>query len=101
MFYHRLALAMGRTKEELLLTMSAKELTDWMAFSTIEPFGDERADLRTASIVQAVYSPHLKKGKSLTLGNCMLKFGPRKPMDYKTIKANIGSALRGRRNGNG
>lgn len=78
-------MAMGRTVEELLLTMSAKELTEWMAFSTLEPFGDERADLRTASIVLAVSSPHLKKGKTLTLKDCMLKFEPKKKQSPEDI----------------
>ncbi len=79
-------MAMGRTVEELLLTMSAKELTDWMAFSTIEPFGDERSDLRAATIVHAVISPHLKKGKKLTLKDCTMNFEPKKKQTESEIQ---------------
>jgi hypothetical protein len=37
---------------ELEQTMSGRELTEWMAYDSLEPFGDQRADLR-AGIVAA------------------------------------------------
>ena len=39
---------MGRTVEELLHSVSSAELAEWMAFYTVCPFGDERADFRQA-----------------------------------------------------
>ncbi len=98
-------MAMGRTVEELLLTMSAKELTEWMAFSTIEPFGEERADFRAGSIVHAVVSPHLKKGKKLTLKDCMLNFEPKKKQTASEIEQLLKSFVKAKggkiKDGNG
>ena len=41
------------TVAELLERLDARELADWMAYSQIEPFGEERADFR-AGIIAAV-----------------------------------------------
>jgi len=45
MFYHTLALRLGRTVQELLATISSAELTMWRAFDTLQPIGDWRHDL--------------------------------------------------------
>lgn len=46
---------LGRTVAELMRTMSAHELNEWLAFDRISPIGDERADLlmgiQTATMV--------------------------------------------------
>ncbi|MGM0409187.1 MAG: phage tail assembly protein T [Bacillota bacterium] len=34
--------------------MSSKELTEWMAFYTLNPFGEEREDLRTGIIASTI-----------------------------------------------
>jgi len=34
--------------------MSSKEFSQWMAFSSVEPIGDERADLRAALITSVL-----------------------------------------------
>ena len=39
---------MGRTVEELLASISSAELAEWMAYYTVCPFGEERADFRQA-----------------------------------------------------
>ena len=36
------------TVRELLGRISSRELSEWMAFYRLEPFGDQRADLRQA-----------------------------------------------------
>lgn len=36
--------------------MSAPELTDWIAYSRIDPFGNERADLHAAMILAMLYN---------------------------------------------
>lgn len=48
----RLALAMGRTVGELLDTCSYPELLKWGKYYQREPFGEWRADVRSAQIVQ-------------------------------------------------
>lgn len=42
------------TVAELLDRMSSAEFSEWMAYYTIEPFGEERADLRQALTTSAV-----------------------------------------------
>lgn len=36
--------------------MSSREFSEWMAFYTIEPWGEERADLRQALTTSAVHN---------------------------------------------
>ena len=47
-------MALGKTRSELLREMSSAELSEWMAYYSIDPFGDERADLRQAFTSAAV-----------------------------------------------
>jgi hypothetical protein len=42
-FYHRLALALGRSVKELLATVDSRELVDWAAYYIHEPWGQEWA----------------------------------------------------------
>jgi len=42
------------TVAELLNRISSHELTEWMAFYSIEPFGDQRDDLRTGIITSTI-----------------------------------------------
>lgn len=44
------------TVSELGDRMSSRELSEWRAFYQIEPFGDERADLRQAMTTSAVHN---------------------------------------------
>lgn len=41
---------------ELLDRMSSREFSEWMAYYEIEPFGEERADLRQAMTTSAVHN---------------------------------------------
>lgn len=43
---HRLALALGRTIEELGASMSSRELSRWQAYDRISPIGEIQADAR-------------------------------------------------------
>ncbi|MBD3405116.1 MAG: hypothetical protein GF411_03150 [Candidatus Lokiarchaeota archaeon] len=38
-FTFRLALALGMTREQLMSTISSRELAEWFAFFEVEPFG--------------------------------------------------------------
>lgn len=44
------------TVAELLDRMSSREFSEWMAYSQIEPFGEERADLRQAMTTSAIHN---------------------------------------------
>ena len=49
-----MALALGKTVEQLGREMSSHELSQWMALYQIEPFGDERADLRAGIVASTI-----------------------------------------------
>ena len=51
------------TVGELLHTMSSKELVEWQAYYSIEPFGEERADLRAGIIASTIANVNRPKGK--------------------------------------
>ena len=75
------------TVKQLLANISSIEISEWMAYARIEPFGEKRADLRAASIAQAVLMPHIKKGKKKpSLADCCLTFGRPKQMSMKDIE---------------
>lgn len=69
---------MGCTVRELLGRVSSEELTDWMAYYRLEPFGEERADLR-AGIIAAVMANAMsgKSSRKFTADEFMPKFGPK------------------------
>jgi hypothetical protein len=46
--------------EEMLATMSMSEYVHWVAIYETEPFPEERADLRAASIIQALILGRVK-----------------------------------------
>ena len=50
--------------EELLEGMSDAEFFYWMAFSALEPFGDDRADWHSAMSLAQQANMNRKKGKS-------------------------------------
>lgn len=60
----RLALALGRTVAELEQTMSGQELTEWIAYDSLEPFGDQRADLRAGIVAATMANCHRSRGDS-------------------------------------
>lgn len=62
------------TLEEIGERMSARELAEWQAYYHIEPFGEERGDLRAAMLGQTVAV--LAGNKDAKLGDFLLKFDP-------------------------
>jgi hypothetical protein len=44
------------TVAELLDRMSSREFSEWMAYYELEPWGEERADLRQAMTTSAVHN---------------------------------------------
>lgn len=49
---------MGRTVRELLDGMTSRELSEWMAYYSIEPFGERREDMRAAQICAILANIH-------------------------------------------
>ena len=50
----RLALALGKTISELQQTLTHSEFIDWCAFYQLEPWGENRADLRAGIIASTM-----------------------------------------------
>ena len=64
--------------------MSSCEFTEWMAFSQLEPWGEERADLRSALICKVLADINTPKDKQrMKLEDFVLKFD-RKPQAQTT-----------------
>ena len=45
---------MGKTVKQLLAEMDSAELTEWMAYDQVEPFGEWRADLRAGIVASTI-----------------------------------------------
>lgn len=43
-------MALGKTKAQLLSQISSYELSEWMVYEQVEPFGDRRGDFQAALI---------------------------------------------------
>lgn len=60
-FIFRLALALGWVNPDLMLAhMSGMHLGEWQTYYQLEPWGEERADLRSAIVARTSLLPHLK-----------------------------------------
>lgn len=48
----------------MLSRIDSREFSEWQAYYSIDPFGDQRADLRNAILCSTVLAPHVEKGKT-------------------------------------
>jgi uncharacterized protein DUF4035 len=56
--------------------MTTRQFCEWRAYYDLEPFGEERADYRSAQVVATLLNVHRKRGSPLVkLAECLLKFG--------------------------
>ncbi len=44
--------------------IDSREISEWQAYYSIDPFGDQRADIRMAILASAVVAPHIERGKT-------------------------------------
>lgn len=65
-FAFRLALALGCTVRELLQRIDSEELTLWHAYYNLEPWGEERADIRAAIVASTTANCFSTKRHKLT-----------------------------------
>lgn len=56
--------------------MSSREFVEWMAFYTLEPFGEERDDLRAAVVAKTIVDVNTAKGRRAKLEDFMPHFDP-------------------------
>jgi len=59
-----------------------------MEWYSIEPFGEERMDLRFALMTAHLLGPHMKKGHNPKVEDYLLKFRPKR-MSLEEIRAVI------------
>ena len=70
--------------------MSSMEFAEWIAYSQVEPWGEERADLRAALICKILADINTPKGKQpMKLTDFLLKFDREKPT--QTVDEMIGT----------
>lgn len=63
---------------QLLNEISSEELTEWMAYAELEPFGEERADLRSATVAAVIANANRdrkKRSRPYRVTDFMPKFG--------------------------
>ena len=78
--------------------MSSRELSEWIAFAGIEPFGDQRADLRSAIVAATVANCHRATGKAFAPSDFM-PYEERGPQDVRGSIDAIRAMIEGKRNG--
>lgn len=87
-WWHRLAIALGRSVRETKASMPASEVMSWVAFGQMEPIGDARADLRTGIIAATIANCNApRKGKPYAPSDFIPTFEPRKPQTWQEQKA--------------
>lgn len=89
----KLCLRLGCTLRELQGRMSLSEFRQWIAFNRISPIGDERWDVMHAITAQAAISPHLKRGKSMTVNDLIPNWSQEQKRE--SVQASIVQRLMG------
>lgn len=81
------------TVDGMLRRMSSRELSEWIAFYNIEPFGEERQDLRNAMACCVMANAWRGKGKAFKINDFMLRFEQKK-QSAETMKKLLEIAVR-------
>lgn len=77
------------TVGDMLCRISSRELTEWMAYCKLEPFGEERSDLRSGIIAATVAnSTRSKDAREYKPQDFMPKF-ERPKQDWQTMLARV------------
>lgn len=75
----------------MLCRIDSEELTEWQAYYAIEPFGEERADLRSGIIASILSNVHRSKGANPSKpSDFVLEFGQKQDMSEDLLKAKLG-----------
>lgn len=75
--------------------MPSSEFSEWMAFAALEPFGENRADLRAGIVASTLANIHRKKGAKAFAPTDFMPFGHELPAptgdDPAAFEALLGS----------
>jgi hypothetical protein len=89
---------LGVAHPDLLLSqLDSKQISEWMAFYQVEPFGEERADLRSAII--ACVTANAWRGKNqkpFEVSDFLPKFDPPKQQTLEEMKTILRATLHGK-----
>ncbi len=71
-------------------------LYEWIAYAEIEPFGEERADLRAGIVASTMANINRQKGKpAYKPQDFMPKFGKQEPQSWQSMLAVVEEINRG------
>jgi hypothetical protein len=76
--------------------MSSKEFSEWMAYAQLEPFGEERADLRMAILASLIANANRdpkKKSSPYEVSDFMPKFEKEEPISKEDAIATIDAMM--------
>ena len=77
---------------ELLGRLDSREFAEWMAFYRMDPWGEERADVRMAQLCAMYANVNKgKRGKQYKIEDFMLF--AEKPSDKKPMRGEVASAM--------
>lgn len=78
-FLHRLALALGEADVDALAArLGTRRILEWMRYERLEPWGEQRADLRSAIIAATLANVHRdprRRPQPFTPADFMPRFG--------------------------
>lgn len=83
----RLALALGLPVRELLARIGSDELTEWMAFYQLEPFGDFRADVRSGIMASTFANANRARDAKPFTPEDFMPFVDKPPKDDSPLNA--------------
>lgn len=82
----------------MLAQITGQQFIEWMAFYELDPWGDQRADLRMAEMLALTVNMNLRKGKKPATIQDFMHYAEKpdpKPMSQAESVAYIQRALRG------
>lgn len=91
---------MGMTVREMLARMGSDELTDWIAFYDLEPWGEERrlADYRAGVIAATIMNLFRGKGKSAIKPENVITYKKReKQQDWRGMRDQLMAVFGGKK----
>jgi len=82
----KLALAFGVPVFELMERMDSVEFGYWIAYSNVDPFGEEIADLRAGTVASTIANCHRVKGAAFKPSDFMVRRGEKSEPRKQTTK---------------
>lgn len=70
----------------MLSKMDSREISEWMAYYSMDPFGEVRADYRMAMLCCLTANINRGKGQPSKISDYMPEFGPKKPQTMEEMK---------------